>query len=196
MNKFEDILTFHYNDIEPKPGCLLVSEPFSFGNIFSRSVVLLTNHNEEGSMGLVLTSPGLFTLSDLINDLRDFEGVPVLDGGPLGRDILFFVHPLENLTGAQKIAKGLFLNGDFNELKQLILDKRIDPFTIKFFLGYSGWGANQLESELINDTWVIAEEPTPYIINQSPNLLWKDILQNMGTPYSLWSRYPLIPSFN
>lgn len=196
MNNMNDLFKIKYNKELPEPGKILISEPFLKEYPFSRSVTLLVNHSADGSMGLVLNMPIAVTLNDIMAELQEIDEIPLFRGGPIGEDILFFVHSIKDLPGAVPIIDNLYLNGDFEILKQKLIDKKVDPNNMKFFLGYSGWGANQLHHELEADSWLVSREPIAYLLNQSPYSLWKDVLQNMGSPYSLWARYPLLPALN
>lgn len=196
MEMTENIFKIEYNMEYPAAGKLLVAEPFMQEYPFSRSIVLLVSHNPESTMGIILNMPILNVLNNAIIEFEGLDPIPIYKGGPLGEDILFFIHRFSDLPQALPIKDGLYLNGDFEEVKRKLMEKKVHPDEFKFFLGYSGWGPNQLEMELQNDTWLVAEEPSDYILNQNPEFLWKDVLKNMGNKYRVWSRFPISPSNN
>lgn len=196
MDLSENIFKIEYNLEYPAAGKLLVAEPFMVEYPFSRSIVLLISHSGEGSMGIILNMPILHVLNSAVPELKDLDPIPLYKGGPLGEDILFFIHSYGDLPQALPIKNGLYLNGDFEFVKQKLLEGKMSPDDFKFFLGYSGWGPNQLEMELNVDTWVVTEEPSEYVLNQNTETLWSDVLSNMGAKYKVWSRYPLMPSHN
>ncbi|EGJ71118.1 UPF0301 protein yqgE [Bacteroides coprosuis DSM 18011] len=196
MMNSENIFSIKYNQEIPDTGKLLIAEPFLTDYPFSRSVVLLVNHSLESSMGIILNVPMHQSLNDIITDLKGLENIPLYRGGPLGEDILFFIHSHSHIPAALPITNKLYLNGDFDIVKELLLEGKVEPNDFRFFLGYSGWGPEQLQNELKTNTWLVTEEPAEYIINQSAKLLWKNILHNMGYKYKLWARYPLVPSQN
>lgn len=196
MDLSENIFKIEYNLEYPAAGKLLVAEPFMVEYPFSRSIVLLISHSGEGSMGIILNMPILHVLNSAVPELKDLAPIPLYKGGPLGEDILFFIHSYGDLPQALPIKNGLYLNGDFEFVKQKLLEGKMSPDDFKFFLGYSGWGPDQLEMELNIDTWVVTEEPSEYVLNQNTDTLWTDVLSNMGAKYKVWSRYPLMPSHN
>lgn len=196
MKTIDNIFNIKYNREIPEAGKLLIAEPFMADYPFSRSVVLLINHSEESSMGIILNMYMHQTLNDVVSEFKDLERIPLFRGGPLGEDILFFLHTHSEIPSALPISNGLYLNGDFDLIKQLILEGKINPNDFRFFLGYSGWGPKQLHTELENDTWLVSEEPSNFIIHKMPRKLWRSALNNMGSKYKIWARYPLVPSQN
>ena len=122
---------------KPKKGDLLIAEPSIIGDIsFNRSIVLLTDHNKEGSIGFILNKPLNYTISDLIPELD--ASFKVYNGGPVEQDNLYFIHKRPDLIpNSVEISLGIFWGGDFNVVADLIANKEIDQNDIKFFLGYS-----------------------------------------------------------
>lgn len=196
MIKPEDLFTVKYNQELPEAGKLLVAEPFMTGYPFSRSIVLLIEHAMESSMGIILNRPILDALNEVILEFEDLDPIPLYRGGPLGEDILFFIHSFEHIPKALPIKKGLYLNGDFEFVKSAIIAGKLNASDFKFFLGYAGWGPNQLHHELQGDTWLVTEEPSDFILHQRPEHMWDNVLNNMGYKYKIWAKYPLDPSSN
>lgn len=147
-------------------------------------------------MGIILNMPIPQSLNELIPEFNNFPEIPLFRGGPLGGDILFFLHTYKDIPEALPIVEGLYLNGDFQVMKSNIINGNIDPKGIRFFLGYTGWGPGQLEFELKQNTWLIARASVEYIINQSPYTLWKDTMNSMGKKYEIWTRFPINPFNN
>ncbi|WP_018109506.1 YqgE/AlgH family protein [Bacteroides propionicifaciens] len=196
MIKPEDLFTVKYNQELPEAGKLLVAEPFMTGYPFSRSIVLLIEHAMESSMGIILNRPILDALNEVILEFEDLDPIPLYRGGPLGEDILFFIHSFEHIPKALPIKKGLYLNGDFEFVKSAIIAGKLNASDFKFFLGYAGWGPNQLHYELQGDSWLVTEEPSDFILHQRPEHMWDNVLNNMGYKYKIWAKYPLDPSSN
>lgn len=196
MDIDENIFNIRYNNIAPEPGKLLVAEPFLRDFPFCRSVTLLVNHTAESSMGIILNMPIPQSLNELIPEFNNFPEIPLFRGGPLGGDILFFLHTYKDIPEALPIVEGLYLNGDFQVMKSNIINGNIDPKSVRFFLGYTGWGPGQLEFELKQNTWLITRTSVEYIINQSPYTLWKDTMNSMGEKYQIWTRFPINPFNN
>src|SRR5690606_4419608 len=143
------------NKTQPQTRSLLVSEPFMLDPNFNRSVVLLSEHNEAGTMGWVLNQPSDLFLSDVFDDVPGID-LPLYLGGPVGQDSIQFVHKCyDKLHSGIDLGSNIYWGGDFEMLKALLLDKTIQEEEVKFFLGYSGWIPGQLDQELQENTWMI-----------------------------------------
>lgn len=177
-----------------KTGDILIAEPFMKDPNFKRTVVLLTEHNEEGSFGLVLNRPSLFGVNDMLHNFPKFKAQMFI-GGPVGMDRLNFLHAYgEIIPNSHHVIDNLYWNGDYDALKQGIADKKIMPHNIKFFVGYAGWGPEQVEDEMDEQSWIISRGYRP--IFRNPEVMWKDILTKMGGKYKLVANYPEDPSLN
>lgn len=184
------------NNQKPQKGSFLISEPFLPDPNFERTVVLLCEHNEEGSFGFVLNKASVVSLQDIIEEINDFEET-VYIGGPVEQNTLHFIHKADYLEGGIEIADGLFWGGNFEQLLILIDTKQIKPDDFRFFVGYSGWGAGQLEDELKADSWIVAHGATPELVFDIDNEnLWKTLLQRLGGRFSIYSNYPSDPRLN
>lgn len=185
------------SNAEPKKGDLLISEPFLPDPNFERTVILVCEHNEEGSFGFVLNKPSLMKFEDVLEEVGEFDAT-LFVGGPVQQNTMHFVHRVgELLEGSVSIGQGLFWGGDFEQLKELINTKQIDPSDFKFFLGYSGWGEKQLKEELKQNSWIISPNATPEkIFEYDPEKLWRDVLKEMGGKFKMFSNYPDDPRLN
>jgi putative transcriptional regulator len=180
-----------------KKGKLLIAEPSIIGDVsFNRSIILLTEHNNEGSIGFILNKPLDFELGDLIPDVK--SNFPIYNGGPVQQDNLYFIHKVAELVPESiEISKGLYWSGDFEKATKLITNKKINQTEIRFFLGYSGWDINQLQSELSCNTWILSENiHKDNIIQAVDTAFWKKKMLALGGEYSLWSNAPEDPSYN
>lgn len=179
----------------PQQGRYLISEPFLADPNFKRTVVLLTEHNDEGSVGFVLNRPTEMVISDVIPDLK--LNAPLYVGGPVQQDSVHFIHKVPELKeDSVEIAKGLFWGGGFDKLQFLASTGQIDDGDIKFFLGYSGWAANQLDMEMEQLSWIVAPANGKFAFTEDDGNLWRMILQSMGTKFKIISNYPEDPSYN
>ena len=133
MNIDSDIFKIQSNNVLPSRGKILISEPFLRDATFGRSVVLLIDHTEEGSMGLIINKQLPIFVNDIIKEFKYIENIPLYKGGPIATDTLFYLHTLADIPGAIPISKGLYLNGDFDEIKKYILQgNKVDRY-IRFF---------------------------------------------------------------
>mgnify|MGYP001157702506 FL=1 len=196
MNIDSDIFKIQSNNVLPSRGKILISEPFLRDATFGRSVVLLIDHTEEGSMGLIISKQLPIFVNDIIKEFKYIENIPLYKGGPIATDTLFYLHTLADIPGAIPISKGLYLNGDFDEIKKYILQgNKVDHY-IRFFLGYSGWESEQLSTELKENTWLVSKEENAYLMNGDTKDMWKQALEKLGSKYETWSRFPQVPTFN
>ncbi|WP_439490747.1 YqgE/AlgH family protein [Algoriphagus sp.] len=181
----------------PKPGDLLISEPFLQDENFVRSVVLLCEHSEEGSFGLIINKPSILKLGELV-EVLDFLDKEVFVGGPVEQNTLHFIYFGEkSLEGSIPLGKNIWWGGDFNMLVSKLKLGLFDPDSIRFFLGYSGWGTDQLDEELSDEIWIICKDHLgEKTFDFSPEQLWKDLLKNMGGEFKVIANYPLDPRLN
>ncbi|MFM7766147.1 MAG: YqgE/AlgH family protein [Sphingomonadales bacterium] len=165
--------------ISPEKGVLLISEPFLPDPNFHRSVVMLTEHDEQGSVGLVLNHPGNLGIRELFEDLD--TDAPVFVGGPVSRNSMLFMHEHGELAGAEQVLPGLYWGGDFEMLK-LLVNAGLLHGKIKFFAGYSGWGPGQLQGELEQKSWIVAPGLPKDVFTESGQL-WKNVLTQLGPEF-------------
>ena len=110
---------------------------------FFRSVILLAVHNKHESVGFVLNQPTKIKVHQLIENFPK-SNFPIYIGGPVERNSLHYVHTLgEKIDGSQEIIKGLFWGGDFEVVKRMVKNNKVDNSNIRFFAGYSGRDDNQ-----------------------------------------------------
>jgi len=196
MTDINDILKIKTNNISPAKGKILISEPFLLDYYFKRSVVLLAEHNEEGSFGLIVNKPVEWNLGDVIKGFPDFDA-PVYIGGPVKTDSLFFIHTRADIIDdSLEILDGLYWGGDIEIVKELIMINQIASNEIKFFVGYSGWVARQLEEELERNSWLVSKIKPQKIMQADTENLWDDTLEQLGEDYSYWTNFPSDPAMN
>lgn len=186
------------NKVAPAKGNILISSPFLSDYHFTRSVVLLVEHDEEGSMGIIMNKDFRYhvLLNDLIPALEFAPPIPVYKGGSVGRDTLFFIHTMEDVEGALPLGNGLYLNGDFEEIKKYILDGNPIQGVLRFFAGYAGWESGQLIKEIKENSWLIGNTDKDLLLGSQSRDLWRNSLNVLGGKYAIWARYPQYPSLN
>ncbi len=182
--------------IEPGSGILLIADPFLKDPNFLRTVVLLCEHNEEGSFGFVINRPYGSTLEQLIPEMSGFS-LPVFYGGPVQMDTIHFVHQYpDEIPGGQEIMDGIYWGGDFNRAMELVKSGQADSLKIRFFIGYSGWGEGQLEEEMKEKSWLTAAATKRLVFTDNINNTWKDALKHLGGDYEMMINFPIDPQLN
>lgn len=177
-------------DLKPNKGKLLIAEPSILNDdSFKRSIILITEHSEKNSVGFILNRPLNYTLHDLIPEIEcDFS---IYQGGPVEQDNLYFAHRVPHLLkDSIEVGNGIYWGGNFEELKFLLQEQVINASDIRFFLGYSGWGTNQLESELNTNSWFISENDFENIFDVDEETVWKNKLLQKGGEYKIWANAP------
>lgn len=163
---------------------------------FDRTVILLTEHNEEGSLGFVINKPLELLVDDVLSGFPEL-GSHIYHGGPVQEDSLFFVHNKGNLIpGSQPITQELYWGGELEALKEMIACGLVTRADIRFFLGYSGWGSGQLDEELLQKAWLVLQDSSLDLLGESHDELWKRILLAVGGQYPLWANSPSNPNLN
>ncbi|MFC4210697.1 YqgE/AlgH family protein [Pedobacter lithocola] len=185
------------NNIKPKTGRLLISEPFMADPNFKRSVILLTEHSDEASVGYILNQFGNLLLKDVVKDLWEADN-QIYFGGPVGVDTIHFIHRcFDKMQSGEEIGNGIYWGGNFETLKILINSNAIEEDEVKFFIGYSGWDEGQLEKEIEENAWMVSDVSHPDIIfGGDDEQLWRDVIVNLGPKYAHVSNFPADPSLN
>lgn len=184
------------NTLDLAQGRLLIAEPFMDDPHFKRSVVLLTEHKKEGSLGFILNQPLNITINDTIRDFPVFDS-QVFMGGPVQTDSLFYIHTQGDIiTESEHIIDNLYWSGNFEQLKDMIIDQQIFPNEIMFFVGYSGWDYPQIKNEVKANSWIISDLNSFNINDFKDEHFWKKALQQMGPKHAVLSNFPENPSLN
>ena len=174
-------------------GSLLVAHPNMLDPNFRRTVLFISEHDpKEGALGVIINRPLDRHVADLVSDTPParLAEVPVFLGGPVGRNQLMFA-----AFDWQK-GEGLKLNHNvpFEAASDAAGEKNL--VTICAFVGYAGWGAGQLESELKQKAWLLQKaNPSVLKLDRLPNL-WFDIMRTLGPWYKMLAAAPDDPSLN
>jgi putative transcriptional regulator len=175
-------------------GKLLIASPALVDPNFARAVVLITEHNDEGAMGVVLNRPSETAVEDVASELSDLAvDEPVFIGGPVQPQALVVLAEFNDPEAAAWIVAAdvgfVSAETEYDDLARAIRRGRV-------YAGYSGWGAGQLDGELAEDAWIV-EPPMPAeLFPDDPLALWQDVLARKGGQFALIARMPDDPSLN
>jgi putative transcriptional regulator len=182
--------------LKPTKGRVLIAEPFLQGPYFNRSIVIITEHNREGTVGFVLNKSSELYPDEVIEDLFNFKGELYI-GGPVASNTLHYIHTLgDMIPGSIKVSGNLYWGGDFDKIKELINIGRASESCIKFFAGYSGWEPGQLEREIAENSWIVNNIDLKMIMSPNVDNIWKESMERLGDVYKTWSNFPNNPAFN
>ncbi|WP_295768386.1 YqgE/AlgH family protein [uncultured Mucilaginibacter sp.] len=183
--------------IAPAAGRLLISEPFMMDPNFKRSVILLAEHSEDGTLGYVLNHISEYNISDVLPDVA-YSEMPVYIGGPVANNTLHFIHRCpDKIEGGVEIWDGIHWGGNFDQVKELINTYQLTEDEIRFFMGYSGWNPAQLDMEITEDTWIVANKFNPELLfMHDEQNLWREVVISLGQRYAHIANFPENPTLN
>jgi len=156
-------------------GKLLVASEFVAGEVFAKTVILLLHYDETGAMGLVVNRPTEVEPGELLADVEAISGYSgtLYWGGPVQmnslRALLRADTPPE---GAQEVVDSVYQL----PLDDALKDVPMDLASLRFFIGYAGWSAGQLDHELARGSWHVVPASEELIFAEDPGLLWKRLM--------------------
>jgi len=177
-------------------GSLLIASPSIADPNFRRTVVFMTEHGEEGAMGLVLNRPAEATVLEAVPDLGWVAepDATVHVGGPVQPSAVVVLAEFDDLT-----ASALVVDGDVGFVPAEVEDHDALVAGIRrrrVFAGHAGWGPGQLEAEMDEESWIVAPATPADVFTEAPGELWSSVLRRKGRKYALLSTMPLDPSLN
>lgn len=176
-------------------GKILVAMPILVDPNFRQTVVLLCDHGDEGSLGLVVNRPTNMSVSKLINDFPALtESGSVFAGGPVSKDALLVLHRSNESDGGHDVLKDVYLAKDVLAFKEPSCKNT--GKNIRCYLGYAGWGPGQLESEMKSGSWHLVQGDSRVIFDQDPTLLWQDMMRKLGSQWTVYASMPPDLSMN
>jgi putative transcriptional regulator len=176
--------------VDSLQGQLLISSPLLHDPNFRRTVVLMTHHDDEGAMGLVLSRPSEIRVAEAVPELADLPGDElVYVGGPVQPEAVVVLVEHEAEPELPIIGNIAFMQAD-TELDEL------DTVRARVFAGYSGWGPGQLEGELEVSSWIVVPAEPDDAFAPDPDELWRTVLHRKGGKFALIATMPYDPKLN
>jgi len=191
-----------------QPGTLLIASPTLQDPNFARTVVLICEHSDQGSMGLVVNRPSEVALSEALAGVAPppLPEARLFLGGPVQRQALLVLHRIPTaIPGAQDVAFGISIGGDMRELLAALVEAtggggqdagEKPPVEIRFYAGYAGWGAGQLAAELESGSWITCPGTAEHVFASDCAALWERVLRELGPDYARLITVPLDPRVN
>ncbi len=191
-----DLFDILPEDKIPEKGKVLISEPFLPDTFFNRSLVYLTDHDSKGSVGFILNKKLDVKLRDAVTGFEGWDQ-NINMGGPVAPDTLHYLHNVGRLIpNSVHVSGNIYWGGDIDTVRDLVRSGSIKSAQIRFFLGYSGWSAGQLERELKENSWVITSVKPDLIMNITGIESWKGLLRSFKNKYRIWADFPESPDMN
>ncbi|MEU1543111.1 MULTISPECIES: YqgE/AlgH family protein [Streptomycetaceae] len=190
-------------EVSSLTGRLLVATPALADPNFDRAVVLLLDHDEEGSLGVVLNRPTPVGVGDVLEPWAGLAGSPqvVFQGGPVSLDsaLGLAVVPGEPRDGED--AEPLGWRRVFGAIGLVDLEAppellAAEMGSLRIFAGYAGWGPGQLEDELVEGAWYVVESEPGDVFSPDPDQLWRSVLRRQRSELAMVATYPDDPSLN
>lgn len=184
-----------YSQIER--GTFMIATPDIDSGVFFRSVVLVCEHNPNGSFGLIINKSLELELPEEILNINQLTNsqVGIRAGGPVQTNQMMLLHTSDQIPQQTlEVTKGVFLGGDLQFLQDSLTDDNGPRIFLCF--GYAGWGAGQLEREFLDGHWFICPATPRHIFDVPPEKLWQTLLREMGGKYATLSMIPEDLSLN
>ncbi len=179
-----------------KAGKLLLASANMLESNFKRTVLMMCEHNEKGSLAFILNRPLEFKVCEAVSGFEEVEEV-LHKGGPVQVDTVHFLHLRGDLIeDSFEILPGLFWGGDKNKLSYMLNTGVMLPSEIRFFLGYSGWSAGQLKAEFDEGAWYTAEASQSIVFSDVYERMWSRSVRSKGGEYQLVANSPELPGLN
>jgi putative transcriptional regulator len=181
--------------VESLRGRLLVAGPALLDPNFTRSVVLIGDHDDEGALGVILNRPLPVSVHEAAPPLAALVDADdsVFQGGPVQPQAAVVLAEFERIEDAGLIAFdsiGFLMGAVEEEVGDRIRKARV-------FAGYAGWGPGQLEAEIEEEGGWIVEPALPSDpFTEEPSSLWSSVLRRKGGQYAILATMPVDPSTN
>ena len=195
MNDINDNSTY-----SPRGGMILISSPLLEDPNFKRSVILLLDKGTKGDfIGLILNRRLDITLNEICEMPGEANEANVFNGGPVDLQRMFWLHTYgDRLEGSHEVMPGLFVGGDYNNIIRAYQQGKHINDNIRFYIGYSGWSADQLENEIRHGAWAVlpAVLDPETLIRTEGDEMWHTLVKRLGPDYRHWLMIPSDPNMN
>ncbi len=182
----------HMTETSSLKGHFLIALPNLHDPNFSRTVTYICEHNEHGSMGIIINRSASMQLSDILEHMELSSPVPataslpILAGGPVQEDRGFLLHhPAKLWASSLQISADIAITTSLDLLEALAQNE--GPEEVLIALGYAGWGPGQLEKELQEDSWLFGPASREILFHTPLEQRWQAAAALAGIDLSLVS---------
>lgn len=186
------------SELNPVSGQLLIAAPMMADPYFSRSVAVILDNDRGTHMGLTLNLRSDANVSMIFPHWSGLEHIPLFVGGPVDLERLFVVHRLGSMfDGSLEVIPGLYVGGNEQQLYDYLASGGETEGVLRFFCGYSGWGENQLVSEIVGHSWAVGQtDDMARLLEDSGESYWRREVRHLGPEYRSWLNLPQHPLMN
>lgn len=183
----------------PGPGVFLVARRGLTDPRFRQSVIYLVAHGGGGTLGLIVNRPGDISLAEAVPDfvLEQAAGHRLYFGGPVGLPMILMLARGESaVEGMEHVADDVYISSEQSVLEKALAAAQ-PGLMLRFYIGYSGWGAGQLDFELIHDGWHIVAADVDAIFTDQADSLWPRLIEQLeptGIQAEYQSQMPIVAS--
>ena len=180
-------------------GSFLIANPVLPDPNFSRTVVLLCNHDDQGSFGLVINKVADVQAADIFHkiDLLDSYDHRVYAGGPVAPSQLFYLCRLkEPVSELDRVCDDVYLGMSWEALETVLPLIAQPERDLRFYLGYSGWSAGQLAGEMEQRSWLTCDARGTFVFEENEGSIWARTVKSMGKDYEYLINAPVNPQWN
>lgn len=171
-----------------EPGNIIISKGFWNDEILQRSVIIVLEHSEQGSIGIILNKESNLQVNEAL------PGMPVnnrlLYGGPVNTKMIAFIHQQKYLSRAMRITNEIYWGGNIYQLHSLLSRNEITENEINFYAGYVQWEPGKLEQEIADNQWWVEEIAISEILETQSYNLWASKLMERDNMYGALYEVP------
>lgn len=160
----------------PTAGMLLIANEEMSDPRFKQSVILLIEHNNTGSWGVIINRPADISIAEALPELQTSNQSPIYFGGPVQLDHLVFLIQSEQQDNIDTVISGVAMSF---ELQQLA-DHLAKGSDVRVYAGYAGWGAGQLDFELSVGGWSLYQGKSTHVFDRNPQTLWQRLIRSLS----------------
>lgn len=169
-------------------GKVLLAKPTWNDETWSRSIIVLIDHTDYGTSGVMVNKQSNLSVNDCLPELEHYQ--PMYYGGPVNKKTISYLHGRGDLTDALYLGNGLYWGGQYIELQAWLKKGKVKLDRFHFMAGFAQWSPGQLATELNKDMWWVAEMSLNDLLSRNKNQMWGDLLIELGHPYGLVSEFP------
>jgi len=180
-------------------GSFLIANPVLPDPNFSRTVVLLCNHDEQGSFGLVVNRPAELDANEILESINfpcsTEYGLYI--GGPVSPSQMFYLYRSSKpILGADLVCDDIYVGMRLDMLTEVVESLEDPKQDIRFYVGYSGWGAGQLEGEMERKSWLTCDAKSEFVFHEDESRIWAGAVKSLGEEYAYLVNAPINPQWN